>query len=72
MCQKRGGCRAHSPDFTYRDHIDEGRFARVLQPDQRQLHFLFPEEALEPVQKAIQHRNHLAELVNSVLWGDEV
>ena len=40
-------------------HVDEGRLACVLEPDQSQLHLLLPEERLEPVQHLVDHLHHL-------------
>lgn len=37
----------------YRYHIHEGRLPGVLQPHKGQLHLLFPEERLEPVQQFV-------------------
>lgn len=45
--------------LTYSYHIDEGRFPRVLQPHQGELHLLLPEERLEPVQQFVDERYHL-------------
>lgn len=44
--------------ITYGDHIDKCRFPRILQTDQCQFHFLFPEEAFEPVQDPIDDCEH--------------
>lgn len=43
---------------TYRNHIDEGGLAGILETDQGQLHFLLPEETLEVVDDAVQPRQH--------------
>lgn len=37
----------------YRYHVDEGGFPGILQPYEGQLHLLFPEERLEPVQQFV-------------------
>lgn len=46
------------PAPSYRDHVDEGGLARVLQPDQRELHLLLPEQGLEPVQQLVEQSDH--------------
>lgn len=43
---------------TYSDNIHKRCLARILQSDQCQFHFLLPEQALEPIQYSIYHRNH--------------
>ena len=48
----------HSGD-TYSDDVDEGRLSRVLQADESELHLLFPEEALEPLDYPIEEGQHL-------------
>lgn len=45
---------------TYSNNVDKGRLARVLQPDQRQLHLLLPEQALEPIQNPIDQGQHFS------------
>lgn len=49
-------------ELPRRYHIDEGRFAGVLQPHQGQLHLLLPEQRLEPVQQFVDQRYHLRRL----------
>lgn len=49
------GARGRRP---YRDHVDEGGLAGVLQPDQRELHLLLPEQGLEPVQQLVEQSDH--------------
>ena len=44
---------------THSDNVDEGCFARVLKTDKSELHLLFPEEALEPLDDSIEERQHL-------------
>lgn len=39
---------------TYRYHIDQGGFSRVLEPHQGQFHLLLPEQAPEPAQDGLQ------------------
>ena len=39
--------------WTNREDVDESRLAAVLETDERQLHFLLPEEALEPVDDTV-------------------
>ena len=45
-------------EVTRGDDVDEGRLACMLQPDECQLHLLFPEERLEPLQQAVYHSKH--------------
>ena len=51
------------------DHVDEGRLARVLQPDQGQLHLLLPEQRLEPLQQTVDHGKHLDSMEVEILRG---
>lgn len=44
---------------THCNNIDECGFAWELEADKRQLHLLFPEDALEPVQNPVDKRQHL-------------
>ena len=39
--------------LTNREDVDESRLAAVLETNERQLHFLLPEEALEPVDDTV-------------------
>lgn len=48
----------HKKKNTYSDNIHKRCLARILQSDQCQFHFLLPEQALEPIQYSIYHRNH--------------
>lgn len=44
--------------LTGSDEIDEGGLAGVLQTDQGQFHFFFPEQTLEPVENALNEGEH--------------
>lgn len=46
----------------YRNHIDEGGLAGILEPNQGQLHLLLPEERLEPVEQFVDERYHRCRL----------
>lgn len=50
---------ARAPSPTHRDHVHEGGLPGVLEPHQRQLHLLLPEQRLEPVQEPVNQRDHL-------------
>lgn len=52
--------------FTHSDDVDECRFARILQSDQRQFHLFLPEETFEPVQDPIDYRQHFSFLRSRV------
>lgn len=43
---------------TYRQHIDKGGFARILNADKCELHFFLEEETAEPVQKSFDDACH--------------
>ena len=43
---------------TRGDDVNEGGLAGMLQPDEGQLHLLFPEERLEPLEQAVYHSKH--------------
>lgn len=45
--------------YTHCNNIDKRRFAGELQSHQGQFHFLFPEDALEPVQDPVNKRQHV-------------
>lgn len=47
----------------YRNHVDEGGLAGILEPHQGQLHLLLPEERLEPVEQFVDERYHLCRLM---------
>ncbi|CAN8005360.1 unnamed protein product, partial [Ixodes pacificus] len=44
---------------THGDDVHEGGLPRILESHQRELHLLFPEEALEPVKDPVDERQHL-------------
>ena len=50
---------AHFLEVTYGDDVNESCLSRVLKADQRQLHLLFPEEALEPFDYPVKEGQHL-------------
>lgn len=52
--------------FTHSNDVDECRFARILQSDQRQFHLFLPEETFEPVQDPIDYRQHFSFLLSRV------
>ena len=48
----------HEADSTHRYHINKCCFARILEPNEGQLHLLLPEEAPEPIQQPIESGKH--------------
>lgn len=59
-CYPPGPRRDARDPASYRDHVDEGGLAGVLQPHQGELHLLLPKERPEPVQQLREERQHPA------------